>query len=47
MADVSRSEIYYNLLYLLDDKTIRLEDLAGFSPDLRERLAMIARDHFV
>ena len=47
VADVSRSEIYYNLLYLLDDKTITLEDLAGFSPDLRERLAMIARDHFV
>lgn len=36
VADVSRSEIYYNLLYLLDDKTITLEDLAGFSPDLRE-----------
>jgi hypothetical protein len=47
VADVSRSEMYYNLLYLLDDKTITLEDLAGFSPDLRERLAMIARDHFV
>lgn len=47
MADVSRSEMYYNLLYLLDDKTITLEDLAGFSPDLWERLAMIARDHFV
>ena len=46
VADVSRSEMYYNLLYLLDDKTITLEDLAGFSPDLRERLAMIARDHF-
>ena len=24
-----------------------LLDLAGFSPDLQERLAMIARDHFV
>lgn len=36
VADVSRSEMYYNLLYLLDDKTITLEDLAGFSPDLRE-----------
>ena len=47
VADVSRSEMYYNLLYLLDDKTITFEDLAGFSPDLRERLAMIARDHFV
>ena len=47
VADVSRSEMYYNLLYLLGDKTITLEDLAGFSPDLRERLAMIARDHFV
>ena len=47
VADVSRSEMYYNLLYLLGDKTIPLEDLAGFSPDLRERLAMIARDHFV
>ena len=47
VADVSRSEMYYNLLYLLDDKTITLEDLAGFSPDLREQLAMIARDHFV
>ena len=47
VADVSRSEMYYNLLYLLDDKTITLEDLAGFSPDLQERLAMIARDHFV
>ena len=47
VADVSRSEMYYNLLYLLDDKTITLEDLAGFSPDLWERLAMIARDHFV
>ena len=47
VVDVSRSEMYYNLLYLLDDKTITLEDLAGFSPDLRERLAMIARDHFV
>ena len=30
VADVSRSEMYYNLLYLLDDKTITLEDLAGF-----------------
>ena len=47
VADVSRSEMYYNLLYLLGDKTIPLEDLAGFSPDLQERLAMIARDHFV
>lgn len=47
VADVSRSKMYYNLLYLLGDKTITLEDLAGFSPDLRERLAMIARDHFV
>ena len=25
VADVSRSEMYYNLLYLLDDKTITLQ----------------------
>ena len=46
VADVSRFQMYYNLLYLLGDKTITLEDLADFSPDLQERLAIIARDHF-
>ena len=44
VARMSRSNMYTNLLALLRDGVITLEDLEGFSDDLRERFAFVMRD---
>ena len=44
VARMSRSNMYANLLALLQDKVITLDDLDGFSEDLRERFAFVMRD---
>lgn len=44
VARMSRSNMYINLLALLQDKVITLGDLEGFSDDLRERFAFVMRD---
>lgn len=41
----SRSEMFNNILGLLSDGVITLDDLDGFSDDLRERLAFIIKNH--
>lgn len=44
VAQMSRSYMYMNILALLADGAITLEDLNGFSEDVRERMAFIMRD---
>ena len=44
VARMSRSNMYLNLLNLLADEVITLDDLAGFSDDLREKLAFVTRN---
>jgi hypothetical protein len=44
VARMSRSNMYTNLLALLQDGVITLDDLEGFSDDLRERFAFVMRD---
>lgn len=44
VARMSRSNMYTNLLALLQDGVITMEDLDGFSDDLRERFAFVMRD---
>lgn len=44
MAQMSRSNMYMNILALLSDGAIGLDDLDGFSEDLREKMAFIMRD---
>ena len=44
MAQMSRSNMYMNILTLLSDGAIGLDDLDGFSEDLREKMAFIMRD---
>lgn len=46
VARMSRSNMYTNLLALLQDKVITLDDLDGFSEDLRERFAFVMRDWY-
>lgn len=41
----SRSKMINNILGLLSDGAITLEDLDGFSEDLREHLAFIIKNH--
>ncbi len=43
MARMSRSNMYTNLLALLQDDVITLEDLDGFSEELREKMAFVIR----
>lgn len=44
VAHMSRSNMYLNLLALLQGGVITLKDLDGFSDDLRERFAFVMRD---
>ena len=44
VARMSRSNMYTNLLALLQDGVISLDDLDGFSDDLRERFSFIMRE---
>ena len=44
VARMSRSEMYINLVSLLQEGAITLNDLEGFSDELRERLAFVMRD---
>lgn len=44
VARMSRSNMYHNILGLLTDGTITIDDLEGFSDDLRERVAFVTRD---
>lgn len=44
VARMSRSNMYTNLLALLHDGVITLDDLDGFSDDLRERFAFVMRN---
>ena len=43
VARMSRSNMYMNLLALLQNGVITLDELNGFSDDLRERLAFVMR----
>ncbi len=43
IAKMSRSNLYSNLIGLLNDGVITLNDLDGFSKDLRERLTFLTR----
>lgn len=44
VARMSRSNMYTNLLALLQDDVITLDDLDGFSDDLKERFSFVMRD---
>ena len=44
VAQLSRSNMYMNILALLSDGAIGLDDLDGFSEDLREKMAFIMKD---
>lgn len=44
VAQMSRSKMYTNLFALLQDGVITLNDLDGFSDDLRERFAFVMRN---
>ena len=44
VAQMSRSYMYTNLVDLLQEDVITLDDLDGFSDDLRERLAFVIRE---
>ncbi len=43
IADMSRSNMIFIIMQLLDEKVITLDDLAEFSDDLRERLEFLYR----
>ena len=43
VTDMSRSQMFANIMVLLDEKVITLEDLEGFSDSLRERLELLHR----
>lgn len=43
VARMSRSNMYTNLLALIQDGVITLDDLEGFSDDLKERFAFLYR----
>ena len=44
VARMSRSNMYTNLLALLQEGMITLDDLDGFSEDLQERFAFVMRE---
>ena len=43
VTDMSRSQMFANIMELLDEKAITLDDLEGFSDSLRERLELLHR----
>lgn len=43
VTDMSRSQMFANIMVMLDEKVITLEDLEGFSDSLRERLELLHR----
>ena len=44
VAKMSRSNMYHNILSLLDEGAITLDDLAEFSEDLQGRFAFVMRN---
>lgn len=44
VAGMSRSNMYQNIIGLLDDGVIDLRDLDDFSDELRERMAFVMRE---
>lgn len=43
VTDMSRSQMFVNIMVMLDEKVITLEDLEGFSDSLRERIELLHR----
>lgn len=46
VAEMSRSNMDYNILALLAEGAITLEDLSDFSEDLQSKMAFIVERHF-
>lgn len=44
VAQMSRSNMYLNIINLLAEGAITLQDLDGFSDELREKMAFVMRD---
>ena len=44
VARMSRSNMYHNILALLEDEVITLDDLSDFSKELKERFAFVTRE---
>ena len=45
VCEMSRSEMIYNLISLINEGAITLDDLDGFSEDLKERIAFVTRNN--
>lgn len=43
VTDMSHSQMFANIMVMLNEKVITLEDLEGFSDSLRERLELMNR----
>ena len=43
VTDMSRSQMFANIMELLNEKAIKLDDLDGFSDFLRQRLEFLCR----
>lgn len=43
VTEMSRSQMFANIMVLLDEKVIMLDDLEGFSDSLRERIEFLHR----
>ncbi|SHK68862.1 hypothetical protein SAMN05216582_11283 [Selenomonas ruminantium] len=43
VTEMSRSQMFANIMVLLDEKVITLDDLEGFSDSLRERIEFLHR----
>lgn len=44
VADMRRSMMYNNILSLIDDDVIGIDDLDGFSDELREQIKFVTRN---
>ena len=45
VCEMRRSEMIYNLISLINEGAITLDDLDGFSEDLKERIAFVTRNN--
>ena len=45
MVRIARSEMIHNIMCLLFDSVITLDDLDGFSDDLKEHIVFIMKNH--
>lgn len=43
VTDMSRSQMFANIMELLNEKAIKLDDMDGFSDFLRQRLEFLCR----